>query len=170
MIGLDQILLDERSSTRGYIFDGFPSNIEQFTAMQRRSILPFRIIELDIEDSECHARNAHEIKEKFDFYREIEMARIYPKNMSDEEEDEPEDLDEEEEKTVTISQTPAEDLVSITDSEEIMNTFIATFRKEIVEVRGAYNSVYRNWDKMNGNSGMIRFPLCQNRCQSYNST
>jgi len=32
MIGLDQILLDERCSTRGYIFDGFPSNMEQFQA------------------------------------------------------------------------------------------------------------------------------------------
>ena len=150
MIGLDQILLDERACTRGYVFDGFPSNMEQFDAMQRRSILPFKIVELDIEDGECHLRNEAEMKRKFDFYREIEMAKIYPNQNAVEEEEEEEEEEEGEKEIKVILQTPAEDLVSVTDHKEVMALFIQTFRREIVEVREAYNSHYRNWKTMNG--------------------
>ena len=75
---LDQILLDERCSTKGYIFDGFPTNIEQFQAMQRRSILPFRIIELDITDDECRLRNEREIAEKVKYSK---SAKNSPKTQ-----------------------------------------------------------------------------------------
>ena len=157
MIGLDQILLDERCSTRGYIFDGFPTNVEQFQAMQRRSILPFRIIELDITDSECHGRNEQQIQEKLNFLRQLEMAKIYPKGTEDEEEeDEPEDVEiftgsGEDEKTDLNSQMVlAEEQICVTDDPEIMNFYIKTYRQQIVDIRVAYQNLYRNWNIMNG--------------------
>jgi len=119
--------------------------------MQRRSILPFRIIELDITDDECRQRNQREIKEKIKYYRDLEMSKIYPKPESDEgEEEEAEDMDEDEKPDPTSSAILAEDQICVTDNETIMNVFIQTFRRDIVEIRSAYQNLYRNWNGMNG--------------------
>ena len=56
--------------------------------MQRRSILPFRIIELDITDDECRLRNEREIAEKVKYFRDLELAKIFPKSDMEEGEEE----------------------------------------------------------------------------------
>ena len=129
--------------------------------MQRRSILPFRIIELEISDEESFARNEQEILQKNKFLRDLELSKFYPKGddegEEEEEEEEPEDdvsLIQIEELTnwkiqilqdKKISKTPAEDLVSATDQREIMAKYLETYRREIEPVRGDYQSQYRNW-------------------------
>ena len=69
--------------------------------MQRRSILPYRIIELEISDDESFARNDLEISQKSKFFRDLELAKFYPK-----ESDEGEEEEEEEEPENDVSYKP----------------------------------------------------------------
>ena len=86
------ILTDERAQTRGYVLDGIPSTKEEFDNLQRRSIIPFRIIELDIALEEALVRTARLRSEKETLRLQLEMARLAPKSEDDEEEEE-EDLE-----------------------------------------------------------------------------
>ena len=76
MVGLEKILLEPRSQIRGVVLDGFPQNKEQFDALQRRSILPLRVIELNIKDQECHRRNEHEIAVKEAYHAAVEVSAL----------------------------------------------------------------------------------------------
>ena len=73
MIGLEKILLEPQSQIRGVVLDGFPQSKAQFDALQRRSILPLRVIELNIKDQECHRRNEHEIAVKEAYHAAVEV-------------------------------------------------------------------------------------------------
>merc|ERR1712139_757521 len=90
--GLDLVLLDERCQTRGYVLDGIPSSVEEFDILQRRSIIPFRLIELKTTFEETLGRNEQIIREKAAMKEQLEHARLLPKPSElDEPEEEPED-------------------------------------------------------------------------------
>ena len=82
------ILTDERAQTRGYVLDGIPTTKAEFDNLQRRSIVPFRIIELDITLEEALVRTARLRSEKETLRLQLEMARLAPKLEDEEEEEE----------------------------------------------------------------------------------
>ena len=88
--GLDLILMDERAQTRGYVLDGLPMTKAEFDILQRRSIVPFRLIELEITLEEALVRTSRTRKEKELLRFQLEMARLAPKSEDDEEEEEEE--------------------------------------------------------------------------------
>ena len=154
--GLDLIFMDERCQTRGFVLDGMPSSQEEFDILQRRSIVPFRIIELKVSHEEVKFRNDAIIEEKRKLKRQLEMARLLPKpEGEEEEEDVMEDDDEEEEdaglpKPKPVSYLiPLEDDYEATDHEEILEDYYQAYVKNIAPIRTTYSQLYRNWMAIN---------------------
>ena len=153
--GLDLILMDERCQTRGFVLDGMPSSQEEFDILQRRSIVPFRIIELEVSLEEVKFRNEAIIEEKRKLKTQLEMARLLPKPEGEEEEDVMEDDDEEKEdedlpKVKLASYLiPLEDDYEATDNAEILQEHYQTYTTNIDPIRTTYSQLYRNWMAIN---------------------
>ncbi|CAG5120479.1 unnamed protein product, partial [Candidula unifasciata] len=55
---LDVALLDVRCQTRGYVLDGYPMTLKQIQLMTEYSIIPVRVIELELSSKEVLTRGA----------------------------------------------------------------------------------------------------------------
>ena len=149
--GLDLVLLDERCQTRGYVLDGIPSSIEEFDILQRRSIIPFRLIELKSSFEESTARNNKIIAEKVALKEKLEYARLLPKPIDDEAEEEIEEEEEEDEEEgrkkekSTVYLIPIEEDYQATDNEPILKEHYQYYENEIDLLRKQYTHLYRNW-------------------------
>jgi adenylate/nucleoside-diphosphate kinase len=154
--GLDLILMDERCQTRGFVLDGMPSSQEEFDILQRRSIVPFRIIELEVSHKEVKFRNEAIIEEKRKLKTQLEMARLLPKPEGEEEEEDVMEDDDEEEEDEGLPKVklasyliPLEDDYEATDHEEILEKYYQAYISNIEPIRTTYSQLYRNWMAIN---------------------
>merc|ERR1712123_73435 len=123
--GLDLILMDERAATRGYVLDGLPVTKTEFDILQRRSIVPFRVVELDITLDEALVRTGRIRLEKEKLRFQLEMARLQPKSEDDEEEEEDEEDEGDESGDQVKHKTtnwliPIEDDFNVDDNDELL--------------------------------------------------
>ena len=125
---MDLVLTDVRCQTRGYVLDGIPCSIEEFQILQRRSIVPFRIIELKTSKEEIICRNEKNQREKAELKKQLEQVRWVANNLEEEneeeaEEEEEEDLDDEGRKKekATTYLIPIEEDFQATDNEPILD-------------------------------------------------